>query len=247
MAVGAFAAYNFMLRVPGMPILVAFVLAGVCAALVGIVFGLPSLRIKGFYLAVATLAAQFFVVWCADQVRLVHQLQHVRRHHRAEDRDPRLHVRHARWRSTCSRCRSSSCSALAAKNMVRSNVGRAWMAVRDMDVAAEVIGIRLMPTKLLAFAVSSFYCGVAGALYAYAYLGTVEPEGVQPRPVVPHPVHGHHRRRRQHPRLVPRRGVHRAAADLPATRSRRSSRTDSACTLPAGSMSQPGAHGVRRR
>jgi len=67
--------------------------------------------------------------------------------------------------------------ALAAKNMVRSSVGRAWMAVRDMDVAAEVIGIRIMHTKLLAFAVSSFYCGVAGALYAYAYIGTVEPEG----------------------------------------------------------------------
>jgi branched-chain amino acid transport system permease protein len=66
--------------------------------------------------------------------------------------------------------------ALAAKNMARSNVGRSWMAVRDMDVAAEVIGIRLMRAKLLAFAVSSFYCGVAGALYAYAYLGTVEPE-----------------------------------------------------------------------
>ena len=66
--------------------------------------------------------------------------------------------------------------ALLAKNMVRSNVGRSWMAVRDMDVAAEVIGIRLMRAKLLAFAVSSFYCGVAGALYAYAYLGTVEPE-----------------------------------------------------------------------
>ena len=66
--------------------------------------------------------------------------------------------------------------ALLAKNMVRSNVGRSWMAVRDMDVAAEVIGFRLMRTKLLAFAVSSFYCGVAGALYAFAYLGTVEPE-----------------------------------------------------------------------
>ncbi len=66
--------------------------------------------------------------------------------------------------------------ALAAKNMARGNVGRSWMAVRDMDVAAEVIGIRLMRAKLLAFAVSSFYCGVAGALFAYAYLGTVEPE-----------------------------------------------------------------------
>ncbi|HCK80692.1 MAG TPA: branched-chain amino acid ABC transporter permease, partial [Candidatus Competibacteraceae bacterium] len=67
--------------------------------------------------------------------------------------------------------------ALAAKNLVRSSTGRAWMAVRDMDVAAEVIGIRLLPTKLLAFAVSSFYCGVAGALYAFCYLGSVEPDG----------------------------------------------------------------------
>jgi len=61
--------------------------------------------------------------------------------------------------------------------MTRSAVGRAWMAVRDMDVAAEVIGIRILYTKLLAFAISSFYCGIAGALYAFAYLGTVEPEG----------------------------------------------------------------------
>src|SRR6202521_4403746 len=68
MAAGAFAAYNFMLRVPGIPLLLAFVLAGVCAALVGIVFGLPSLRIKGFYLAVATLAAQFFLQWCFSRV-----------------------------------------------------------------------------------------------------------------------------------------------------------------------------------
>ena len=67
--------------------------------------------------------------------------------------------------------------ALLAKNMVRSAIGRAWMAVRDMDVAAEVIGIRILRTKLTAFAVSSFYCGVAGALYAFAYLGNVEPDG----------------------------------------------------------------------
>jgi branched-chain amino acid transport system permease protein len=66
--------------------------------------------------------------------------------------------------------------ALAAKNLMRSETGRAFMAVRDMDVAASVIGIPMMKTKLLAFAISSFYCGVAGALYAYCYLGTVEPE-----------------------------------------------------------------------
>src|SRR5213080_5298653 len=67
MAVGAFMAYNFVLRVPGIPILLAFVLAGICAAAVGIVFGLPSLRIKGFYLAVATLACQFFVLWALQR------------------------------------------------------------------------------------------------------------------------------------------------------------------------------------
>ncbi len=66
--------------------------------------------------------------------------------------------------------------ALAAKNLVRSRVGRSWMAVRDMDVAAEVIGIPMLKTKLLAFGVSSFYCGVAGALWAFAYLGSVEPQ-----------------------------------------------------------------------
>src|SRR6478672_7098021 len=63
MALGAFGAYNFMLRVPGMPVLVAFAGGGLVAALVGVLFGLPSLRIRGFYLAVATLAAQFFILW----------------------------------------------------------------------------------------------------------------------------------------------------------------------------------------
>ena len=68
MAVGAVAAYNFQFRVPGMPVLVSFVLGGCTAALVGVAFGLPSLRIKGFYLAVATLAAQFFIPWLLVKV-----------------------------------------------------------------------------------------------------------------------------------------------------------------------------------
>ena len=78
MAVGAVAAYNFQLRIPGMPILVSFVLGGICAALVGVAFGLPSLRIKGFYLAVATLAAQFFIVVAAGEGVLVLERQFVR-------------------------------------------------------------------------------------------------------------------------------------------------------------------------
>src|SRR5258705_12647238 len=176
MAVGAFAAYNFMLRVPGMPILVAFVLAGVCAALVGIVFGLPSLRIKGFYLAVATLAAQFFVVWALTKFPWFsnHSTSGVISAQKMKILGYTFDSPVSKYLLTLS---VIVVLGLAAKNMARSSVGRAWMAVRDMDVAASVIGIRLMQTKLLAFAVSSFYCGVAGALYAYAYLGTVEPEG----------------------------------------------------------------------
>jgi len=175
MAVGAFAAYNFVLRVPGIPLLVAFVLAGVCAAGVGILFGLPSLRIKGFYLAVATLAAQFFVVWALVRFPWFsnYSSSGVITAQRMVILGYEFDTPLEKYLLTLS---IVGALALAAKNLVRSSIGRAWMAVRDMDVAAEVIGIRLMHTKLLAFAVSSFYCGVAGALYAYAYLGTVEPE-----------------------------------------------------------------------
>jgi branched-chain amino acid transport system permease protein len=175
MAVGAFASYNFMLRVPGMPILLAFVLGGLCAAAVGIVFGLPSLRVRGFYLAASTLATQFFVVWALTKVRWFtnYSSSGVITAQQIEILGYQFDTPAAKYLLVLG---IVSVLALAAKNLVRSNIGRCWMAVRDMDVAAEVIGIRLMHTKLLAFAVSSFYCGVAGALYAYAYLGTVEPE-----------------------------------------------------------------------
>nr|WP_315221227.1 branched-chain amino acid ABC transporter permease [uncultured Duganella sp.] len=175
MAVGAFASYNFVARIPGIPVLVAFVLGGLSAAAVGIAFGLPSLRIRGFYLAASTLATQFFVIWCltkipyltnysASGVITAQKIVILGYQFDTPDRKYLLVLGVV------------AVMALLAKNMVRSNVGRSWMAVRDMDVAAEVIGFRLMRTKLLAFAVSSFYCGVAGALYAFAYLGTVEPE-----------------------------------------------------------------------
>jgi branched-chain amino acid transport system permease protein len=175
MAVGAFASYNFVLRVPGIPLLVAFAGGGLSAAAVGIVFGLPSLRIRGFYLAVATLAAQFFILWCLTKIGwftnysasgvITAQPMVILGYTFATPQAKYLLV-----------LSIVALMALAAKNMARGNVGRQWMAVRDMDVAAAVIGIRIMRAKLLAFAVSSFYCGVAGALFAYAYLGTVEPE-----------------------------------------------------------------------
>ena len=175
MAIGAFCSYNFAARVPDMPILAAFILGGLCAAAVGIVFGLPSLRVRGFYLAASTLATQFFVVWALTKIRWFSNYSSS-----GVITAQRIEILGYGFDSPTSKyllVLAIVCVlALAAKNMVRSNIGRCWMAVRDMDVAAEVIGIRLMHTKLLAFAVSSFYCGVAGALYAYAYLGTVEPE-----------------------------------------------------------------------
>jgi branched-chain amino acid transport system permease protein len=174
MAVGAFGAYNFILRLD-MPIIPAFLLGGLCAATVGILFGLPSLRIKGFYLAVATLAAQFFVVWALTKFGWFsnYSSSGVITAQDMEIFGFPIDSPVSKYLLTLT---IVSLLALMAKNMVRSNTGRSWMAVRDMDVAAEVIGIPLMKTKLLAFAVSSFYCGVAGALAAYCYLGTVEPD-----------------------------------------------------------------------
>lgn len=175
MAVGAFGAYNFVLRVPGMPILLAFVLGGLSAALVGVAFGLPSLRIRGFYLAASTLATQFFVLWCLTKIPFL-----TNNSSSGVITAQKISILGYEFDTPASKyllvLGVVAVMALLAKNMIRSNVGRSWMAVRDMDVAAEVIGFRLMRTKLLAFAVSSFYCGVAGALYAFAYLGTVEPE-----------------------------------------------------------------------
>jgi branched-chain amino acid transport system permease protein len=175
MAVGAFASYNFMLRIPGMPVLVAFMLGGLCAAMAGVAFGLPSLRIRGFYLAAATLATQFFVVWCLTKIQWFTNYSSS-----GVITAQQISILGYDFNTPASKYLLTLCivcvMAVLAKNMTRTNVGRSWMAVRDMDVAAEVIGFRLMRTKLLAFAVSSFYCGVAGALYAFAYLGTVEPE-----------------------------------------------------------------------
>ena len=175
MAVGAFMTYNIMLRLPWLGIIPSMILAGLCAAAVGIVFGLPSLRIKGFYLAVATLACQFFVLWALQRFGWftnysssgVITAQHIVIFGFGFDTPAEKYL---------FTLAVVAVMGLAAKNLMRSETGRAFMAVRDMDVAASVIGIPMMKTKLLAFAISSFYCGVAGALHAYCYLGTVEPE-----------------------------------------------------------------------
>jgi branched-chain amino acid transport system permease protein len=178
MAVGAFATYKLATAFPWLNIVVIFLLAGLIAAFVGLLFGFPSLRIKGFYLAVATLAAQFFLVWMFNKFpwfnnytasgvisappRAVFGSFYVT----GAEADPRIKYLFV--------LTFVALLALAAKNLVRGRVGRAWMAIRDMDLAAEIIGIRPLRTKLLAFAVSSFYCGIAGALWAFIYTGGVE-------------------------------------------------------------------------
>lgn len=175
MAVGAYASFNFVARIPGIPLLLAFILGGLSAAIVGIAFGLPSLRIRGFYLAAATLATQFFVIWCLTKIPYLtnYSASGVVTVQTMQMFGYQFVTPQAKYLLVLV---IVSLMALLAKNMIRSNVGRSWMAIRDMDMAAEVIGFRPLRTKLLAFAVSSFYCGVAGALYAFAYLGTVEPE-----------------------------------------------------------------------
>ena len=174
MAVGAYAAYNLVLRLPWLNFLVVLVIAGLIAAAVGMIFGVPSLRIKGLYLAVATLAAQFFVDWLFARVKWFTNYEHSGSVSTAP-------VVLFGWRVDTPAEKYLFLLALLivltvlAKNLVRGHLGRAWMATRDMDVAAEVIGIRPVYAKLTAFGVSSFYCGIAGALWGFMHLGSWEP------------------------------------------------------------------------
>jgi len=174
MAVGAYAAFNFFVRVPGMPLLLALVLGGLCSSAFGILFGLPSLRVKGLYLAVATLAAQFFSDWMFLRIKWF------------TNDSPSGSVSVSGLQVLGMQIESPTSKylfclgilvvlALMSKNLVRSAIGREWMAIRDMDVAAAVIGIRPMYAKLSAFAVSSFIIGLAGALWGFVYLGAWEP------------------------------------------------------------------------
>src|SRR3954464_7159644 len=174
MAVGAYGAYNFFVRIPDMPLVPALILGGLCATAFGILFGLPSLRVKGLYLAVATLAAQFFSDWMFLRIKWL-----VNDSPSGSVSVNNLQVFGLPIESATSKYWFGLAilvvMAVLAKNLVRSAIAREWMAIRDMDVAAAVIGIRPMYAKLTAFAVSSFIIGVAGALWAFVYLGAWEP------------------------------------------------------------------------
>jgi branched-chain amino acid transport system permease protein len=177
MAVGAYAAFKLTTAFPALSILVVFVLAGLAAAAVGLVFGIPSLRIKGFYLAVATLASQFFLIWLFNKVAWFTNYASSGTI-TAPDRTL-FGVLVTGPNSTAAARYLTALGLVAvfaviAKNLVRGRVGRSWMAIRDRDIAAEIIGVRPLRTKLLAFGISSFYCGVAGAGLVFLYLGSAE-------------------------------------------------------------------------
>ena len=174
MAVGAYGAYNVLMRFEGMPLIPALLAGGLCATIVGVVFGIPSLRVRGLYLAVATLAAQFFWDWAFLRVGWFTL-------YTPSGSVAVSNLQIFGWTINSPVEKYWLCLgfltvfAFFAKNLVRSAIGRNWMAIRDMDVAAAVIGIRPVYAKLSAFAVSSFIVGVAGALWGFVHLGGWEP------------------------------------------------------------------------
>lgn len=179
MGVGAFACYKLTTIFPGVNIIIWILASGLFAAAVGVFFGLPSLRIKGFYLAVATLAAQFFLQWCFIRIPWLYNYNVSGA---IEVPTRTLFGIPVTGPNASPEMRYYVVLGIVilltwvASNLVHGRIGRSWMAVRDMDIAAELMGIKLLPTKLLAFAVSSFYCGVAGALMVFLWYGGAEPE-----------------------------------------------------------------------
>lgn len=177
MAVGAFASYKLVTAFPELNLLVVLLLSGGVTAAVGVLFGLPSLRIKGFYLAVATLAAQFFLVWLFNKVEWFYNYNATGQITMPPHDFFGVQVTGPAAAPAATYLFTLGVVilfAVVAKNIVRGRYGRMWMGTRDMDIAAELIGVRPLMAKLSAFAVSSFYVGVAGGLMFTVWLGAVE-------------------------------------------------------------------------
>ncbi len=175
MSVGAYTAANLAVRL-GWPWPVNLLAGGLMAALVGAVVGVPSLRIKGLYLAIATLAGQLIIEWTINHVTFISGGV------QASIEVPRPEVFGYRIASQTQMYFLLLVFVVLAlvgtMNLVRSRIGRAFIAIRDHDIAAEIIGIDIFRYKLLAFAISSFYAGVTGVLYTY-YLGVANYEQFQ--------------------------------------------------------------------
>ena len=177
MAVGAYACCKLMTAFPEVSMLIHVLIAGLITAGVGVMFGLPSLRIKGFYLAVATLAAQFFLVWLFNRVPWFYNYSASGQISAPERTVFGIEVTGPNteaWASYLFCLAFVIFSAVIARNLTRGAFGRKWMAIRDMDIAAEIIGVNPLRAKLSAFAVSSFFIGISGALFFAVYLGAVE-------------------------------------------------------------------------
>ncbi len=179
MGVGAYACYKLVTIFPEMNLVVTILLSGIPAAIVGVAFGLPSLRIKGFYLAIATLAAQFFLVWLFQKWGWLYNY----------NTSGAIQVPNIGFLGINFAGPNASAVAqyyfvlcivtlvtIVAINLTRGRIGRMWKAVRDMDIAAELVGINLMKAKLMAFLVSSYIVGVSGALFVFLWRGAAEAE-----------------------------------------------------------------------
>ncbi|WOI55423.1 branched-chain amino acid ABC transporter permease [Palleronia sp. LCG004] len=177
MAVGAYSCYKLMTAFPDINIAIHVVISGLVTAAVGMLFGLPSLRIKGFYLAVATLAAQFFLVWLFNRVPWFYNYSasgQINAPERTLLGVPITGAGTQAWATYLFCLAFLVASAWICRNLTRGAIGRKWMAIRDMDIAAEIIGVNPLRAKLSAFGVSSFFVGIAGALFFAVYLGAVE-------------------------------------------------------------------------
>ena len=178
MGVGAYACYKLITIFPGINIVVAIALSGFFSAAVGVAFGLPSLRIKGFYLAIATLAAQFFLVWLFEKWAWLYNYSSS-----GAIQVPNIDMLGLTVAGPNAKAIVQYYFVLCvvclitwfAINITRGRIGRIWKSVRDMDIAAELVGINLMKAKLSAFAVSSYIVGIAGALFVFLWRGAAEP------------------------------------------------------------------------
>ena len=175
MSVGAYTAANLVVRLD-MPFWVAIPAGGLMAAAIGTMVGIPSLRIKGLYLAITTLAAQLIIEWTINHVPAISG--------GAQSTilmpPPSVFgvVLTQQWQIYFFLMAFVIIAMVGAANLIRSRIGRAFIAIRDQDIAAEIIGINISRYKLYAFAISSFYAGVTGVLYTY-YLGIANYEQFQ--------------------------------------------------------------------
>ncbi|MCF6320149.1 MAG: branched-chain amino acid ABC transporter permease [Rhizobiaceae bacterium] len=179
MGVGAYSCYKLATIFPDINIIILIIASGFFAAAVGVLFGLPSLRIKGFYLVVTTLAAQFFLEWAFIRIPWLYNYNDSGAIEVPQRETFGIIVTGA---SATPSVRYLIVLAIVvamtwvASNIIHGRIGRAWMMIRDMDIAAELMGVRPLYAKLSAFAVSSFYCGVAGAMMVFFWLGAAEVE-----------------------------------------------------------------------